>query len=324
MTAAMLTLLGVVGLVLDVGIHLEQRRQLQNAVDAAAHAGAQMLPDTAEAQVRANQYFELNRPSSDATLTIGFPTPDQEQIEIVGSLEVKYTLLALFGNDGGTVTARAVAGAQLTDIELVLDRSGSMCRDTHGLTSNCPLPPPAHEPMTSVKGAANGFADLFEPGYTRFGLVSFSSTSTLDLTASANFGPGSALENAVNGIYPSGSTNIGDAIKDARADVINGVYTRPEALKIIVLLSDGVPNRCAGGVSCTDTQASDYARSQAQLAAADGITIYTIGLGLNLDEALMQDLADIGNGVYVPSPTAADLDATFDKIASLIKVRILE
>ena len=199
-----------------------------------------------------------------------------------------------------------------------------MCRDSHGLTGTCPAPPPDHEPMTSVKAAALGFADLFEPGYTRVGLVSFASTASLDLTASADFGPGSVLESAVNGIYPSGRTNIGDAIADARADVINGPQVRPDALKVIVLLSDGVPNRCAGGSSCSEAQAADYARSEAQAAAAQGITIYAIGLGASVDDALMQDIADLGNGEYVPSPTAADLEATFDTIASFIKVRILE
>ena len=197
---------------------------------------------------------------------------------------MKYTFLSIFGKDQDTVSARALAGAQLTDIVLTLDRSGSMCRDSHGLSSSCPLPPPAHEPMSSVKSAANGFADRFEPGYTRIGLVSFSSTSTIDLTASSNFGPGSLLESSIDAIYPGGSTNIGDAIADAHFDVMNGGSTRPEALKVIVLLSDGVPNRCAGGSSCDSDDAADYARTRAQAAAADGITIYTIGLGAHIDE----------------------------------------
>lgn len=324
MTGAMLTLLGMVGLVLDVGVHLEEKRQLQNAVDAAAHAGAQMLPDTGEAETRANDYFEANRPDGSAFLTISYPTPDREQIEIVGTVEVDYVLFPLFGRDSATITARAVAGAQSTDIVLALDRSGSMCRDSHFLTSNCPVPPPDHEPMTSVKAAANGFAELFEPGYARVGLVSFSSTSSVDQTASSDFGLGSGLETAVNTIYPGGSTNIGDAIDDAHDDILNGAYTRHDAVKIIVLLSDGVPNRCAGGASCTDSEAADYARAQAQEAANAGVIIYTIGLGANVDAALMNDIATIGNGVYVPTPSAADLDSTFDKIASLIKVRILE
>ena len=325
MTAGMLTLLGSVGLVLDVGVQVEQRRQLQNAVDAAAHAGAQMLPDASAAQARAQEYFDLNAPTGGTpTLTISFPTPDQEQIEIVGSLEVDYTILSLFGKDSGNVTVRAVAGAQATDIVLALDRSGSMCRDSHWLTSNCPAPPPDHEPMTSVKMAANGFADLFEPGYARIGLVSFASTASLDMSVSSDFGSGSALEANVNNIYPSGSTNIGDALHEAVDEVLNGSNTRSDAFKVIVLLSDGVPNRCGGGVSCTSAEAASHAEAKALEAAANNITVYTIGLGNNIDAHLMQSLANIGGGAYIPSPTAGDLDDAFDTIAAMIRVRILE
>ncbi|MDA1145341.1 MAG: VWA domain-containing protein [Chloroflexi bacterium] len=147
-------------------------------------------------------------------------------------------------------------------------------------------------------------------------------------------GEDDALETLLDRLDPGGDLiGIGDvAVEEdevvlrerARNDVINGVNTRPDALKIIVLLSDGVPNRCAGGASCTEAQAATYSRSQAQAAAAQGITIYTIGLGASADDALLQDLATLGNGVYVPSPTAGDLGATFDKIAALIKVKILE
>lgn len=325
MTAALMTLIASMGIVIDVGIHLEQRRQLQNAVDAAAHAGAQSLPDLADAQIKADQYFNANLPSAGTpTLAIAFPTADQEQIEIVGTLEVKYTFLALFGRDTATVTARALAGAPTTDVVIALDRSGSMCSDSHFLTSNCPAPPPAHEPMTSVKVAANGFAELFEPGYARFGLVSFSSTASLDESVSTDFGLGSGLESTINAIYPSGSTNIGDALDEAIDEVRNGPNTRADAIKVVVLLSDGVPNRCAGGVTCTAAEAADHARAKAQEAAGYGVTIYTIGLGNNVDAALMLDLADAGNGAYIQSPTAGDLDTAFDTIASLIKVRILE
>ena len=324
-TVAMMSLLAFVGLVLDIGVQLEQRRQFQNAVDAAVHAGAQMLPDTAAASTHAEQYFNANRPSLGVTaLTISFPSTDNERIEVEASTELKYSFLSLFGKKSTTVSARAVAGAQATDVMIALDRSGSMCQDSHGLKLNCPASAPAHQPMTSVKAAANGFGTLFEPGYARMGLVSFSTDATLDQVISTDFGAGSGLETAVNDIYPSGRTNIGDAIAEAIDEVMNGSATRQDALKVIVLLSDGVPNRCAGGSSCTDYAAANYARDQAQAAAALGITIYAIGLGTNLDEVLMQDIADLGNGVYIQSPTAADLDGTFDAIAGLIKVRILE
>ena len=324
-TIAMMSLLGFAGMVLDVGIQLEQRRQFQNAVDAAVHAGAQMLPDTVAASTQAEYYFNANLPSLGATtLNISFPSADNERIEVEASGEVKYLFLSIFGKDYTTVSARAVAGAQATDVMIALDRSGSMCQDSHGLMSNCPTPPPDHEPMTSVKAAANGFGELFQPGYARMGLVSFATEATLDQVISTDFGSGSGLEAAVSDIFPSGSTNIGDAIAQAHDEVMTGASSRPDALKVIVLLSDGVPNRCSGGSNCSSSAAANYARTTAYAAAADGITIYAIGLGTNLDEALMQDVADIGNGAYIQSPTAADLDDTFDTIAAMIKVRILE
>jgi Flp pilus assembly protein TadG len=325
MTAAMIAMIGLVGIVLDVGIQLEQRRQLQNAVDAAAHAGAQMLPDVDAAADKANEYFYANEPTGGAaTLNITFPTVDHERIEIEGSLEVDYAFLTVFGKTSETVSARAVAGAQTTDIVLALDRSGSMCADSHGLMMNCPAPPPDHEPMTSVKNAANGFSDLFEPGWARVGLVSFATNASLDQSVSTNFGPGSTLEDTINDLYPSGRTNIGDAIHDSINELLYGPDTRDDALKVIVLLSDGVPNRCADGASCTDEAAANYALAKAQEAAAHGISIYTVGLGDDLDEDLMQDVADAAGGAYVASPTAGDLQDAFDTIAGLITVRILE
>ena len=128
----------------------------------------------------------------------------------------------------------------------------------------------------------------------------------------------------MDGIYPSGSTNIGDALHEAIDEVRNGANTRSDAIKVIVLLSDGVPNRCGGGASCDSGAAANHAEAKAHEAAAHGITVYTIGLGNNIDEALMQRLADIGGGAYIPSPTAADLDDAFDTIAAMIKVSILE
>lgn len=324
-TAAMMSLIAMMGLVFDIGVQLEQRRQLQNAVDAAAHAGAQMLPVTTDASARATALFNANLPSSGTpTFTVDFPTPDLEQIEIIGTLEVDYAFLALFGKSSATVTARAVAGAQPTDVVITLDRSGSMCRDSHWLTANCPAPPPDHEPMTSVKDAAIGFQDLFDPGWARMGLASFSTTASLDQVVSTDFGPGSALETAVNGVYPSGYTNIGDAISVAHTEVTTGPNVRVGSFKVIVLLSDGDPNRCAGGSSCSDSAAATHSRNAATAAALDGVTIFTIGLGANVDGVLMQEIADIGGGEYILSPSAAELEATFDAIAALIKVKILQ
>ena len=324
-TVLLMFMLTMAGMVMDIGMALENRRQLQNAVDAAALAGAQALPDTAAAATQAQLYFDLNAPTMGTpSLTIEFPVGHPEQIQVSGSSEYRYIFLSLFGRESTTVSASALAGAQSTDVVIALDRSGSMCADSHGLMLNCPAPPPDHEPMTAVKSAANGFVDLFEPGYAHIGLVSFSTTSTLDQPLTTDIGPGSALQTAVDGLYPSGRTNIGDALKDAKMELIHGSGGRANAMKVIVLLSDGVPNRCAAGSPCTEWAAANYARAQAQAARALGITIYTVGLGNDLDIALMQDIADIGNGLFIQSPTPAELDATFQAVADDLKVRILQ
>lgn len=324
-TISLMTLLTMVGMVLDIGIALEHRRQLQNAVDAAALAGAQMLPDTVAASTQANLYFELNSPTiGSPALTIEFPPGDSGQIRIEGNSEYRYVFLSLFGPDTTTVSAFALAGAQVSDVMIALDRSGSMCQDSHHLMLNCPNPPPDHEPMTSVKTAANEFAALFPTGAAHLGMVSFATTASLDQGLTADFGPGSGLEAAVDAIFPSGRTNIGDALKDSRTELMHGAGARANAFKVIVLLSDGVPNRCANGSPCTDQAAANYARAQAQAAAAHDYTIYTIGLGNNVDHALMQDIADIGSGLFILSPTPAQLQSTFEEIADDINVRILQ
>ena len=324
-TMSLMVLLTMVGLVLDMGIALEHRRQLQNAVDAAALAGAQMLPDTTAAATQADLYFTLNAPTIGApTLTIDFPVGESGQIRIEGNSQYDYFFLSLFGPSSTTVSAFALAGSQVTDVMLALDRSGSMCSDSHGLMLNCPAPPPDHEPMTAVRTAANGFAELFASSWARMGLVSFSDTATLDQALSTDFGVGSGLEAAVNAIYPGGRTNIGDALKDAKTEVIHGTNARSNALKVVVLLSDGVPNRCANGSPCTQHAAANYARAQARASAALGVRIYTIGLGAELDLALMEDIADIGDGLFIQSPTPAELQATFQAVADDIEVRLLQ
>lgn len=319
----MVTLIGMAAFVLDVGRYLEARRQLQNAVDAAAHAAAQDLPDTIAAADSAEFYFWENEVTlGPSAVEVTFPTVEHERVQVEGTVQIAYVFAPILGFDTGTVTARAVVGAQPADIMMVLDRSGSMCEDSHYLTSTCPPEPAAYEPMTSVRNAAVDFSEFFSPGYARLGLVSYATTATLDMPLGTSFGPGSTYEDEVLALMPGGSTNIGDSIEVARLELLaNG---RTDARGVIVLLSDGVANRCAGGTSCSSTAAGNYARARAEAAAADGIVVYTIGLGEGADDALMQDIADAGGGIYVYSPTKEDLEGTFEEIAKALRTRFLE
>jgi Ca-activated chloride channel family protein len=84
-------------------------------------------------------------------------------------------------------------------------------------------------------------------------------------------------------------------------------------IQVIILLTDGVPS---------DGTADDV-RNMAQLAAQDGIMIFTIGLepapGFPaLDEVLLNDVANITGGLYFYAPTASELPAIYKLIAAYI------
>lgn len=322
----MLVMLGMCALTIDVGRYFEMRRQLQNAADAAVHAGAQVLPDTAAAEAEAIAYFDLNAPSLGTnSISFAYPGVDNERMEIVVDAEVPFVLAPIFGVLSADAEVRAMAGAQTSDIVVVIDRSGSMCHDTHpSAGADCP----SHlgdEPITATKSAALLFADEFSPGYAKLGLVTYATTGTTDLLLTTDFdGAGSDYYTEVGTIMPDGNTNIGHGIRLAREELESG-RARVDSVKVIVLMSDGIPNRrFSTGQSASYSEARNYAEDQAELAADEGFVIYTIGLGAGADHDLMEELAEIGGGEYVYAPSSAEIGATFQQIANLVKVRILQ
>lgn len=359
MTGGMLAMLGIVGLTLDGGRYYETRRQLQNAVDAAAHAGAQELPDTVAAETKAQQYWDLNKPSVADGSSIVVTFPDEHsgwadaRIQIDVDATVDFSILSLLGKPSGSVGAFAEAGAQVKDIAVVLDRSGSMCRGSHD-SYDCDewdrMPSPdgdvtpawSWEPIRSTQEAAVTFSTFFTPVYDRLGVVSYSRYVTLDEPLTSDFNDPddtSFADDTINGcvdcsafadevleLVPDGTTNIGYAIEVAQNELLYG-SGRVNAAKIMVVMTDGIANRCfsSGSSSCgSHGDAETYAYNQAVTAANNGITIYTIGLGPSVNDSLLQDIADVGGGIYLNAPTADDLEDTFEAIADAIRIRILQ
>jgi hypothetical protein len=54
------------------------------------------------------------------------------------------------------------------------------------------------------------------------------------------------------------------------------------------------------------------------------IIVYTIGLGAQADNALLQEVADRTGGMYYYAPNANDLDRIFQEIADQIFLRLVE
>jgi hypothetical protein len=110
-------------------------------------------------------------------------------------------------------------------------------------------------------------------------------------------------------------TNIGAGMEVAREELED--RGRAGALKLMVLMTDGIANR---------PYSTSYARqlvlTEAQRAADAGIKIVTISLGAAADADLMQQVADITNGAHFNVPggqTIAevenDLKEVFRKVA---------
>ncbi len=123
MAALMLPLLlGMVGLVIDIGFANAARRQAQNAVDESAIAAAYALQDgytPAQAGTLAQEYSAGNgydNVAADITVTVNVPplsgphAGDSNYAEVIVDYDAPELFIIALGQDTGTISARAVAG----------------------------------------------------------------------------------------------------------------------------------------------------------------------------------------------------------------------
>jgi Flp pilus assembly protein TadG len=134
-----IVLCGFVGLTIDVGFGLLQKRRLQAAVDLGALSGAQELPGSAaavEARSYTTQNFAL---ASDQDINVVATTScmvqgcaEHDRLRLTASTQTPTFFVKLFGVDEWTVAARGAAcgpcdsSVATFDVMVVLDRSGSM------------------------------------------------------------------------------------------------------------------------------------------------------------------------------------------------------
>ncbi len=143
---------------------------------------------------------------------------------------------------------------------------------------------------------------------------------------------------AIDQTSPGGSTNIADALQKG-IDVLStqsGHYGRPNAASVMVLMTDGQANTYPNNTcwqqdlfdppSSADRwdRAKDCVIYYANRARDNNIVIYTIGLGAQADNALLQEVADRTGGVYYYAPKPEDLDAIFQAIADQIFLRLVQ
>jgi len=325
MAACTFMFIGLAGLVVDYGLVAKAKADLTASLDAAVLAGAPELPSTAQAETICRQYFDMNFSGggllTEPDVVVSFP--DSSNIRARGTVGVHPVLMRAFGIDNVPIVGIAQAQVMDPDIALILDRSGSMCEDSHGIMLNCPPETLGNpwEPMNQIKDAATFFTNVVMSGdaNVRMSLITYSTEAGLEVPITNNHG---AILGAISSIEPSGYTDIGGAVFDGVDALLNsGVAGRPG---IVVLLTDGRPNMKNGTqYSYASDVPDDHVRDAAEQAKDDGMRIESIAFGAGADQALMQEVADITEGTFYFAPDQATLTAIFQAIADAKYIRLV-
>jgi len=162
--------------------------------------------------------------------------------------------------------------------------------------------------FTQAQKAAKAFVDAVDLTLQRVGLVSFDGDAHFKIGLSQD---ADAIKKAIDSIVLGSGTNISAAIDMALNDILVP-QGRPQALPVIVLISDGAPNRPGNG-----NEPSVAAVRSANFARLGGVVIYAIGIGSDTDANLLKQIVGDDSN-YFFSPDADDLVDIYRSIALLV------
>ena len=338
----MLVFMAFLAMVVDVGLYYTERRKMQNAADAAALAGGQVLMEGgSDAAILASvqSYASQNgAPSVTAFYEpshslVGTGKPSNARGLSVTTQSTWSTVFAgVVGVHTMTVQAAAESKYRPLSIVMVLDRSGSMDDNSYCTNSSwfCSTSQSActswrcrgvwaEQPITDAIEAAKTFVDLNDPSLTKIGVVTYGSDATLDQGLTASY---VQVKSAIDRQVADGCTNGSTAMFRGRGELL-GPRAVPNSVRIMVLLTDGNPNvPYCGDCRSNCPQAKNAMRLEASVAAANNIEIYAIGLGTNVDMGLMNDLAALTGGQAFFAPSSSDLAAVYQQIFDALQLKL--
>jgi Ca-activated chloride channel homolog len=192
---------------------------------------------------------------------------------------------------GQEVTVRLAVGGSCppgggqVDVALIVDQSGSM----------------SGAAIAASQAAAIAFLAELDPKGAQVALVAFSTTANVLAPLTSDL---RQVVRAVAKIQAGGTTNYSDALTKAQAE-LTGPQSRQGVPHIIVMMTDGNP-----------TDRPDVPATVERVKAS-GLTIYTIGLGTDLDRDLLKTIATDATHFY-EAPTEVQLAEIYSTIARAI------
>jgi len=178
------------------------------------------------------------------------------------------------------------------DVVLVLDRSGSM----------------EGGKMVAAKNAVIAFLGELVPGAAQVAMVPFSTSAEILVPLTPDL---AQVVRGLRGIEPIGMTNMRPGLEAAIAE-LSGPAARPEVPRFVVLMSDGNP---------TD---QPQALAAAEAVKDAGFTLYTIGLGTDLDPDILRRMASSPELFYAATSDMDLADVYADIGRRLSVTRLLD
>ena len=179
-----------------------------------------------------------------------------------------------------TISAGAAADAARlpVDLALVMDTSGSMSGSGK---------------ITEARRAAAALVDARGPE-DAFALIRFADRA--QVVRPLGHHPKDLLRLAIGDLSPDGGTNLSEGLLAGFDEARRG----SGSVRKVILMTDGQANQ---GVTS--------AEALARLADRAGVTVSTIGVGLDFNESLLASMADSGHGRYRYVGVGTDLTAAY-------------
>jgi Mg-chelatase subunit ChlD len=158
----------------------------------------------------------------------------------------------------------------------------------------------------SASDGARAFLSELSVGRDQATLIQFNTEATVLEPLTGDIG---AVDAALDRLTQTSGTRI-DAALDAGRGELTGPGRRPQNNAVLILLTDGEP---------TGTT-PEAVLAAAERAKGDGLLVFTIGLGISVDEPLLRAVASRPEWCF-PSPDTGDLAAIYGQIAYAIPCR---